>query len=305
MTIGSAIEPRARCRKRKFLTHRFGVPGDWAFGRGGLARLSEVRRVEVDIKERTNKRGGKGPTMRCNSDTGHKVMTSPTGQKPCRRRPLCVQSLVYKFIAHYHFILQRYSLWVGSLLQSLSSASSARSHSLSSLSHRVKFRWSERGLTFIDFRLQFPVTATPRIDPGCVRKREFSVHELQSGSLNAQSNGLRARTPFWKLSRWFGRKSSTVHRSCHGTHIRRSIWTRAPLAILKGLVLRRHFFSLRTNIGLCHDISREPNQRLYSRGTTANTGQPRSRLRSIRSDKDRVLVVFPSNFSSDRFSFFP
>lgn len=84
--------------------------------------LSEVRRVEVDIKERTNKRGGKGPTIQCNSDTGHKVMTSPTGQKPCRRRPLCVQSLVYKFIAHYHFILprQRYSLRVGSLLQSLS-----------------------------------------------------------------------------------------------------------------------------------------------------------------------------------------
>lgn len=78
----------------------------------------------MDIKERTNKRGGKGPTIRCNSDTGHKVMTSPTGQKPCRRRPLCVQSLVYKFIAHYHFIpRQRYSLRVGSLLQSLSSSS--------------------------------------------------------------------------------------------------------------------------------------------------------------------------------------
>lgn len=120
-----------RCRKQKFLAHRFGVSSGWVFGRGGLVRLSEVRRVEVDIKERTNKRGGKGPTMRCNSDTGHKVMTSPTGQKPCRCRPLCVQSLVYKFIAHYHFIRQRYSLRVGSLLQSPFSSSSSTSSSSS------------------------------------------------------------------------------------------------------------------------------------------------------------------------------
>ena len=84
-------------RKREFLTLR-SVSSGWVSGRGSL---SEVRQAEVDIKERTNKRGGKGPTMRCNSDTGHKVVTSPTGQKPCRRRPLCVQSLVYKFIAHY------------------------------------------------------------------------------------------------------------------------------------------------------------------------------------------------------------
>ena len=107
--------------------------------------LSEVRRVEVDIKERTNKRGGKGPTIRCNSDTGHKVMTSPTGQKPCRRRPLCVQSLVYKFIAHCHFILprQRYSLRVGSLLQSLSLLLLC-----TPLSYRVRFQRS----ALIDFR---------------------------------------------------------------------------------------------------------------------------------------------------------
>lgn len=108
--------------------------------------LSEVRRVEVDIKERTNKRGGKGPTIRCNSDTGHKVMTSPTGQKPCRRRPLCVQSLVYKFIAHCHFILprQRYSLRVGSLLQSLSLLLLCTPL----FSHRVRFQRS----ALIDFR---------------------------------------------------------------------------------------------------------------------------------------------------------
>lgn len=170
----------------------------------------------MDIKERTNKRGGKGPTIRCNSDTGHKVMTSPTGQKPCRRRPLCVQSLVYKFIAHYHFIpRQRYSLRVGSLLQSLSSSSTLPSPPCSRTALDSNDRYTTRRSSISGFTVPRKGVGG-RWRRGREREREWALAiEIDRGrlqrsktrifrarvrwrrSLNVRGNGrLRARTPF-------------------------------------------------------------------------------------------------------------
>lgn len=142
----------------------------------------------MDIKERTNKRGGKGPTMRCNSDTGHKVVTSPTGQKPCRRRPLCAQSLVYKFIAHYHFIRQRYSLRVARSSLSLSSLLALSltldlvnpCHQTRSGSHRSP-----------------PPTSSNRRSGSASRKvgNRWDRHDSTS-VLKCPGAGLRARAPF-------------------------------------------------------------------------------------------------------------
>lgn len=168
----------------------------------------------MDIKERTNKRGGKGPTIRCNSDTGHKVMTSPTGQKPCRRRPLCVQSLVYKFIAHYHFIpRQRYSLRVGSLLQSLSSSSTFPFPPCSRTALDSNDRYTTRRSSISGFTVprkgvgggwrrgrEREWALAIEIDRGRLQRsktRIFRARVRWRRSLNVRGNGrLRARTPF-------------------------------------------------------------------------------------------------------------